>query len=296
MAAKQLIADASTLQLPPCWIARYPKGTRAPDSTIAGYWYLHGLPSSEYIAMWREAYVGFANAEAASVRFDRVELETALGDIRPDLIGYCGGRRLLIEIAVSHKVDAAKLTKIRALGLPAIEITLPQDGDMLDWDKLRERIFDSTSYTRWLYHPKLEALVDAALERATGEKAVAERRRREREAFYRDNYAPTHEVRFFLGNCRSNSKVYLRLCPSHVSISLWPEQSDEVMRIVKEALAVAPDKLYNQRRQQWTIPTELPRFLVLAKALREQGFFPDRIKAPPVDELALFAALGFVLQ
>lgn len=82
LAAKQLIADASTLQLPPCWIARYPKGTRAPDSTIAGYWYLHGLPSSEYIAMWREAYVGFANAEAASVRFDRVELETALGDIR----------------------------------------------------------------------------------------------------------------------------------------------------------------------------------------------------------------------
>lgn len=293
LAAKQLIADASMLLLPPCWIYRYPAGTPALDETIDDYCYFGGRPSSGYVARWREAHAGFANVNAASVRFGRVELESALGDIRPDLIGYCGERRLLIEIAVTHKVDAIKLAKIRALGLPAIEITLPQDGNPLDWSKLSDHILNSVSGKHWLYHPRLEAEVDVRLAIALQRRDAEANKRAAREEHYRTHYAPTHHVQFYLHGFRNTARVHLRLCPSHVSVGIWPGEAKAVLAVTRTALSAISEARYDQRRRQWILPATMEWFLELAQRLHAQGFSLCSCRVPPCDEHKVMSASGF---
>jgi hypothetical protein len=63
-------------------------------------------------------------APAREVALDDTALERRLGDVVPDVIVTVRGRALLVEIAVTHFCRPAKLARIRALGLPAIEVDL----------------------------------------------------------------------------------------------------------------------------------------------------------------------------
>lgn len=58
------------------------------------------------------------------LHIDRVELEKRVDSIAPDIIVYSKNRPLLVEIFVTHKADDVKISKIKKLGLSAIEIDL----------------------------------------------------------------------------------------------------------------------------------------------------------------------------
>ncbi|MCY1365253.1 hypothetical protein D9M69_520920 [compost metagenome] len=60
---------------------------------------------------------GIAEISGRMMRFDRVEVEVADGNIRPDLVGYAGGRRINLEVAVTHFIDKVKLGRIRERGV-----------------------------------------------------------------------------------------------------------------------------------------------------------------------------------
>ena len=63
--------------------------------------------------------------------FSEVKVEKADGNVRPDLLLVAiGGKTLHVEIFVRHRVDPAKLEKLRTRALSSIEIDLSQ----LDWD------------------------------------------------------------------------------------------------------------------------------------------------------------------
>lgn len=124
----------------------------------------------------------------AELRFEAVELERRLGRIVPDVVGrlveprprILGGiatrvRRgeeeeddeqhdefpahwsetVLIEVAVTHKVDEEKLRKVRHLDLPTLEIDLGAMGGRLTLDGLRRLVVDGLEGKRWLHHPTL---------------------------------------------------------------------------------------------------------------------------------------------
>src|SRR5436305_2103445 len=55
---------------------------------------------------------------------DDIQEECRLGGIVPDLLISCGGQQLMVEIRVTHAVDDAKLAKIRAMGISAVEVYL----------------------------------------------------------------------------------------------------------------------------------------------------------------------------
>lgn len=63
-------------------------------------------------------------------------------------------RTILLEIAVSHAVDAEKLKRIRNLNLPAIELTLKPGLARLERSKLEECILKNAAGKRWLFHPR----------------------------------------------------------------------------------------------------------------------------------------------
>jgi hypothetical protein len=106
-----------------------------------------------------------------------VVVEQSLGEIRPDI--FVEAEELgavLVEIAVTHFVDAHKLEKIKRLNLPAIEVDLSmlRDATLVS---LEVALFDNPSNTKWLHHPaeteakralqeSIQWLLDAAIDSA----------------------------------------------------------------------------------------------------------------------------------
>lgn len=111
-------------------------------------------------------WVGYSGG---TYRFDAALLESRLGEIVPDVIVCKGERSLLVEFLVTHACDEAKIARISAMDVAAIEIDvsgLPRDTNRAD---LKEAIL-ATAPRKWLHNPKLRA-------------AQAER---ERQAYERD--------------------------------------------------------------------------------------------------------------
>ncbi|MBV5336727.1 MAG: hypothetical protein J0653_01615, partial [Deltaproteobacteria bacterium] len=78
---------------------------------------------------WREkgAGRGVFPQKPLLIRFDSVTLEQTEGNIRPDIVGIARGRKLYIEVAVTHFIDDEKLKRLRARGTPTIELVVPYE-------------------------------------------------------------------------------------------------------------------------------------------------------------------------
>ena len=76
----------------------------------------------------------------------------------PDILVHVKDRPLLIEIAVTHAVDAAKLARIRRLGISALEITLRDFEREPTLPALRQELLFGTGSKRWLYNARAEAV------------------------------------------------------------------------------------------------------------------------------------------
>jgi competence protein CoiA len=84
--------------------------------------------------------------------FDRVELETCLGDIRPDIIGYLGDEPFLIEVAYSSFVSQEKLEKIKETRLSALEIDLRQfEPHAFEPSLVKRMVVDEAAGKTWLH-------------------------------------------------------------------------------------------------------------------------------------------------
>lgn len=86
--------------------------------------------------------------------FDNVYTEKRTGDIIPDLILEKGKRELIVEIYVTHKVDDAKLQKIKDLGISAIEIDLSKTDKSISKQQLKDLLLNNVENKRWLYNSK----------------------------------------------------------------------------------------------------------------------------------------------
>ena len=81
----------------------------------------HSYKEKEYISQSKEITV------------DRIELEKSFGGIIPDIVIYCGEKKLFVEIFVTHKIDEEKLNRIKSEDISTIEIDLSKiDREMTD--------------------------------------------------------------------------------------------------------------------------------------------------------------------
>lgn len=112
---------------------------------------------------WNEDRSAFALLRPSTSVVERVEVERQQGDVRPDLVCWVAGKPLYVEIVVSHPVDAAKRAKLRARGVPTLELVVrPHDVHEVDTFK---KVLLETGQRRWAYSPKGErrfgALIDS---------------------------------------------------------------------------------------------------------------------------------------
>jgi hypothetical protein len=105
--------------------------------------------------------------DARTIRFDHSEEEVweVGASVRPDVVGYRGSRRLLVEMCFRHAVDEVKRQKLVLLGLPAVEIDLSDIPLDANFDAVRERVLNDLSHKEWLFHPgEEEARAELRLE------------------------------------------------------------------------------------------------------------------------------------
>ena len=85
---------------------------------------------------------------------DEVTAERSLAEIRPDLIVCSGTLKLIVEIAVTHPVDDEKAARLRALGLPALEIRLSDlHQHPWTWTDLEQQVVHGTHLKHWIVPP-----------------------------------------------------------------------------------------------------------------------------------------------
>lgn len=101
--------------------------------------------------------------------FDAAYLESRLGEIVPDVIVRKAERHLLVEFLVTHACDEAKIARIGAMDMAAIEIDLSGLPRNISRPDLENAIL-TTAPRQWLHNPKLREA-----------QAKRERRHRERD-------------------------------------------------------------------------------------------------------------------
>ncbi|HEX8326072.1 MAG TPA: hypothetical protein VF629_00940 [Hymenobacter sp.] len=123
-----------------------------------------GFMGTEFISSSYETdnYYSFP---ARLVVLDEVILEKRTGDIIPDIMVRIGSKWLLVEVAVTHFVDEEKKTKIRAMGLPAIEIDLSKIRRDISMSDLEELIIRGEQHKKWLNNPELRRVVSQRRQR-----------------------------------------------------------------------------------------------------------------------------------
>lgn len=77
--------------------------------------------------------------------------------IAPDIVVTSRGRRLLIEIYVTHRANKKRIDWLTKNKQPAIEIDLSKFlYGASGWDELKQEVLFSTDNKKWLYNQKIE--------------------------------------------------------------------------------------------------------------------------------------------
>lgn len=97
------------------------------------------------------------------VDFDKVTLERKFDDFIPDIIAEKNGRKLLIEVAVTHFIDDEKYEKIVESGVSLIEIDLTSLNDDFLPKELEQRVIETTYNKEWIYNSRSEILQKRAI-------------------------------------------------------------------------------------------------------------------------------------
>lgn len=147
------------------------------------------LPIVQYLNLYKkEARLEIICGEQL-VKPETVALETWLTDIRPDLIATVAGQPYLVEIAVTHFVDEAKLEKIYHHKIPTFEINASRLKDSFTFTALSELLFSGAYSAHWLYHHQIEQLSEKSRRDYLKEIAIEDENKRQREekfAKYKD--------------------------------------------------------------------------------------------------------------
>lgn len=114
--------------------------------------------------------------------YDSVAIEKRYNDFIPDIQLRKGDKIVFVEIAVSHKVDKEKFTKLRESGIATVEIDLSWLNQLFGYSELEEAILSNTEAKEWVYHPILtEALLAYYQEKEACEQLEAEEWKRQQE-------------------------------------------------------------------------------------------------------------------
>lgn len=102
----------------------------------------------------------FGTIVSRQYKVDNVILEKKLHNIIPDIKCTINGKILLIEIAVTSKVQKEKQEKIQEIGLPVIEIDLSKLDRTIEKKELSIYVLDNIKNKTWFGNKKDDKLIE----------------------------------------------------------------------------------------------------------------------------------------
>ena len=138
--AKEILEDGTSIKLPPV----------ISDYANVGYIVINGEIKFKSV---------LSDGLLFTPEAGKTKVEEQLGEIRPDVLIEKDGRKLIVEILVTHAVDEKKKHIIQDLGISCIEIDFSFYKDMcLDKDMMAEAFLgkDKNVTTKWIYNIKKE--------------------------------------------------------------------------------------------------------------------------------------------
>lgn len=129
-AAKQVLLDERALYVP--------------ERTVS----VQGTDSRGSVVTHSAAFI-----RSKLVKFDFCHEEVWESQIRPDIVGTRGEKRMYVEMYFTHKVDDIKLKKIESLGVGALEVDLSDIPRDSGFDQIRQCVLSNISNKSWLFCP-----------------------------------------------------------------------------------------------------------------------------------------------
>lgn len=112
------------------------------------------------------------------VQLESVALEHSVHPIRPDVVAMSGGKRLFIEVTVTHGTDQKKLKHIQKINTSAIEFNLRDYSRTIDWEVLRDLLIRASPVKSWIFNRRQAEIEAKLLDEVMAEIAILEEDRR----------------------------------------------------------------------------------------------------------------------
>ena len=277
LAVKKVIEDEKRLMLPACSVLRYHEDAvdysfPQKDLCIGPYKYTTATAEElENMSQDINDDIGCCHLPSKLIAFDSVIAEQNEGNIRPDLIGIVGGKRIYIEVAVTHFIDREKLLKIRERNVPTIEITVDPTALQIDWQVLRQIVVDNTEGKAWKHNPRAEQIADENRRKRVVEAAKKQQRLEAFQEWKRErDHVMTQMIAFSRQRVGSfGTKIIVRLCPSHVSLSSEPY--DKGFAEIIKTIAFRFHGKFNGERYQYEFPANKENYISVASAVKGTG-------------------------
>jgi len=142
--AKEILSDCKTIKLPKINVK-----DKYAFYTIEQYKNINfSIISKDSLIYHIDTY------KETNIIIDNVIVEKYLQNIKPDIIIEFEGRKILIEIAVTHFIDEVKKQKIIELDIPTIEIDLSEYKDNINditYENLKEILLHDINHKHWIY-------------------------------------------------------------------------------------------------------------------------------------------------
>lgn len=142
--AKEIVCKSKYIWLPRVTISEQ----NDPDRNVEDY------KQQEPLQFGKKIELHYQNAKA-EVPFD---------GFKPDVCIFRERKNILIEIAVTHYVDAEKYSRIKMAQMPTVEINIAdfikdykaeENGEINDFEKkLKETLIETVENKIWVYHPR----------------------------------------------------------------------------------------------------------------------------------------------
>ncbi len=173
IAAKNILEKAKKIKIPGTSTFVYTEVEKVDDGFIS-----HG----EFHQVSEETYIPI----------ESVVLEKKLYKYIPDVVIIYKGKKLVVEIAVTHFVGRKKLEKIRSAGISALEIDLSKIENDFRMEELEPLIIENLENKLWLYNKYSEKKMNEIQinTKKRIELKIKKEQKEKREIWYRNHYKP----------------------------------------------------------------------------------------------------------
>ena len=89
---------------------------------------------------------------AKEIQIEKVELEKNFQTIVPDVVIFSGGKKIFLEIYVTHAIDEKKLEKLKEMGISTIEVDLSKRENAITYHELETILLQDSKEKQWKYN------------------------------------------------------------------------------------------------------------------------------------------------